>query len=535
MNGPRLLINGEREFEPDGTLISIGRASDNTIAFPEDSNVSRYHAEIERRGENELWIFDLNSSNGTTLNGERVTAEKPLFDGDTIVLGGTSTIEIALTPAAGDEEEKEDEKKEDGAEQAESNAAGAGGAAGAEAAVAEPEKPKISLLIILAGLVLGLAFISVMAAGVFYLTRDGGLGGSGCQARARITSPRNGEILKKPAEIEIALENGDCVRRVEFLMDGKPFAEARSQPYTATLDPAEFPVLAADGLDHNLSLVLYDEEGTPLKQPGEIALALETIRTKKDDEEENGEPGGPGNGDGGNGQTGNGNGPPVGTETQMSLIDVQKMTGNVLPQFAGKFEYQTGNQSFLEAVRKMTAEYASEGYFERARRYNDVIAKEFIQNRDLDPPLGYLLAMSRTKFEPTNMADGAGLWRMDNDLVLENAYNGSCGAETIAGPTQKCAAIASSIYIKDIIRDVFEGDIIYGIAAFGMSKNEAAAWKATLPPPAQRKDFWNVIRSPQQREEIVRFFAAATVAENPQKFGLENDRPLSDLYRSYME
>jgi hypothetical protein len=124
---------------------------------------------------------------------------------------------------------------------------------------------------------------------------------------------------------------------------------------------------------------------------------------------------------------------------------------------------------------------------------------------------------------------------MDNQLVLDNAYNGSCEAETIAAPTQKCAAIASSIYLKDIIRDVFEGDIIYGIAAFGMSKNEAAEWKTKLPPPGERKDFWNVIKSPKQREEIVRFFAAATVAENPQKFGLENDRPLSELYRGYMQ
>ncbi len=517
MSEARLIINSEKEFELNGDFVSIGRASDNDVSFFEDSNVSRYHAEIERRGDSEFWIFDLNSSNGTTVNGEKVTTEKPLFDGDEIILGGTSRIQVQLSPVEKEEEETETEEtvEETTAEE------------DIEEEVPAEKKPKVSLLFIFAGLFVGLAFISVMAAAIFFFTRGGGgLGGSGCQAQAKILNPRNGEFLKQAAEIEIDLQNGECVQKVIFLMDGKAFAASDTAPFSATLDPAQFPDLAADGLDHNLSLVLVDENGQEIPQPVEIALALETVKTKKPDDDENGieinQP--------------DGNPPPiVQQESTMSLIDVQKMTRNVVPQFAGKFEYETNNQSFLQAVRKTTSEYAAEGYFERAKKYSDVIAKEFIENRDLDPPLGFVLAMSRTKFEPTNKSDGAGLWNMDNGLVLENAYNGSCGAETIAAPSQKCAAIASSLYLKDIVRDVFEGDIIYGIAAFGMSKSEAAAWKATLPPPNERKDFWNVIKSQEQKENVIRFFAAATVAENPQKYGLKNDKPLSELYKIYMK
>lgn len=522
MDEPRLIINSEKEFELDGDFISIGRASNNSVAFPEDSNVSRYHAEIEKRGD-EFWIIDLNSSNGTKVNGEKVATEKPLSDGDLIVFGGTSEVQILLSPR---EEEKKEEDEEETNEE--------GNLEKPEEKVEEtaptPNKPKVSLLFIFAGLFVGLAFLAVMTAGIIYFTRSGGTTTSDCPAQAKITNPRNGEFVKKETNIEIELNNGGCVKRVIFLIDGEPFATSEEAPFSIAFNPADFPDFAADGLDHKISLILEDENGNKIPQTTEVALAIETIKTKKPKEDETPidieQTNTPTTGDDDEESTNSAN---------MSIIELQKLTKTILPQFAGKFEYQTNNQAFLQAVNQMTKEYASAGYFERAKKYNETIAKEFIQNRDLDPPLGYFLAMSRTKFQMSNDSEGAGLWKMNNDLVLNSGYNGACGTETIAEPSQKCAAIASSTYVKDIIRDVFDGDIIYGIAAFGMSKNEAEAWRDSLPPAEQRKDFWNVIKSNEQKELVVRFFAAATVAENPQKFGLENDKPLSQFYKVYMK
>ena len=209
------------------------------------------------------------------------------------------------------------------------------------------------------------------------------------------------------------------------------------------------------------------------------------------------------------------------------------MTGNVVKQFSGSFSYKTANPRFLQAVRKATANYVSKGYFARAQKYRDVINVAFIRERNLDPPLGYILAMSRSKFEPKNNAEGTGLWKMNNDFVVASSYNGLCGEETIASASQNCAAKASAHYLKDLILNVFEGDIVYGVAAFGMTPQEADAWKASLP--ADRAEFWSVIKSPKQRAEVANFFAAAMVAENPQKFGLENERPISELYSVFMK
>jgi pSer/pThr/pTyr-binding forkhead associated (FHA) protein len=83
-----LKINGEKEFTIEDELITLGRASDNKISLADDSNVSRYHAEIENRS-GEFWLIELGSSNGTTVNGAPVETEIPLQSGDVILLGGS--------------------------------------------------------------------------------------------------------------------------------------------------------------------------------------------------------------------------------------------------------------------------------------------------------------------------------------------------------------------------------------------------------------------------------------------------------------
>ena len=71
------------EIEIKSGLITLGRAPDNAVALVSDSNVSRYHAEIERRGDN-FYLVDLNSRNGTFVNDEPVEGEHRLQEGDKI-------------------------------------------------------------------------------------------------------------------------------------------------------------------------------------------------------------------------------------------------------------------------------------------------------------------------------------------------------------------------------------------------------------------------------------------------------------------
>ena len=66
----------------------LGRSPESTIVL-NDPNVSRRHAEIRRRG-TDVFVVDLNSTNGTRVNGVRVK-DQILNDGDEIEVG-TSTL-----------------------------------------------------------------------------------------------------------------------------------------------------------------------------------------------------------------------------------------------------------------------------------------------------------------------------------------------------------------------------------------------------------------------------------------------------------
>jgi DNA-binding response OmpR family regulator len=63
-------------------ITRIGRLPDNDIVIP-DRWVSRYHAEIRRDGQQYV-IRDLESKNGTLVNGRRLTAPHRLVDGDQV-------------------------------------------------------------------------------------------------------------------------------------------------------------------------------------------------------------------------------------------------------------------------------------------------------------------------------------------------------------------------------------------------------------------------------------------------------------------
>lgn len=84
----KLIVNptssARREVALARTLLSIGRDPSNDVVLP-DAMVSRRHAVIECRG-NQYYLRDCNSSNGSLVNGDRVT-ECGLRDGDLVAIG----------------------------------------------------------------------------------------------------------------------------------------------------------------------------------------------------------------------------------------------------------------------------------------------------------------------------------------------------------------------------------------------------------------------------------------------------------------
>jgi hypothetical protein len=87
-SGAKLLVDtpaGQHAIPLESTLLSLGRGLDNDVIL-EDTRVSRHHAQL-RYKTRRFWVTDLNSTNGTYINGERIS-EADLRHGDVLSLGG---------------------------------------------------------------------------------------------------------------------------------------------------------------------------------------------------------------------------------------------------------------------------------------------------------------------------------------------------------------------------------------------------------------------------------------------------------------
>ncbi len=108
-SGPKLVVTagpkaGE-EFNLEDAEYVVGRATDNPICI-QDSSVSRKHIMLRRVG-NGWTVSDLGSGNGTLVNGEPITDETVMANGDVITMGDSevtftdvanSTMMVAITP-----------------------------------------------------------------------------------------------------------------------------------------------------------------------------------------------------------------------------------------------------------------------------------------------------------------------------------------------------------------------------------------------------------------------------------------------------
>lgn len=103
-------IDQGRSFESLTLPVGIGREAQNTIQL-RDEKVSRYHCRIFEE-EGEILLADLESTNGTLLNGQPVSVQR-IFPGHLIALGQTLIIvgsrkEIAQRLASLDDLSMED-------------------------------------------------------------------------------------------------------------------------------------------------------------------------------------------------------------------------------------------------------------------------------------------------------------------------------------------------------------------------------------------------------------------------------------------
>lgn len=86
LSSPAIDPGTEREL--DSTPVTLGRAAENDLVLDDDEFASVKHARIEPRRDG-VWLQDLQSTNGTFVNGSKVTRPWKLSPGDVIRVGET--------------------------------------------------------------------------------------------------------------------------------------------------------------------------------------------------------------------------------------------------------------------------------------------------------------------------------------------------------------------------------------------------------------------------------------------------------------
>jgi hypothetical protein len=79
------------EFPLNSAPVTVGRGGQNDLVLSGDEFASARHARIEMRGDG-VWVQDLDSTNGTFVNGSRVAGAQRMGAGDVLRVGETDLV-----------------------------------------------------------------------------------------------------------------------------------------------------------------------------------------------------------------------------------------------------------------------------------------------------------------------------------------------------------------------------------------------------------------------------------------------------------
>jgi uncharacterized protein YraI len=249
-------------YTMSGDSITIGRAQDNDVVL-DDPQVSRHHARLTQRND-QIVIEDLGSTNGTLVNGRRITGPHVLQPTETIAIGSSvfsvegfpAPVTVGMRPyrerAAPPPAERALEREEEES--------------------AWPAVGWLGILLIVVVLILTLAGLTA-----WLLTRDGG------QAEPTvptvfIQSPVAGSQVpvNQPVVVNATAGDPDGVVRAELWVGGNVVDQQQS---AVPEGQATFPVTlrwtpSAPG-SYTLEMRAYDREGTASAPTTVMVTAVE--------------------------------------------------------------------------------------------------------------------------------------------------------------------------------------------------------------------------------------------------------------------
>ncbi|MBN8725267.1 MAG: FHA domain-containing protein [Acidobacteria bacterium] len=481
--------------------ITIGQASDNCIVIKHPS-ISPYQAILEKRHQS-YYLTNLSKNIPILVNGVAIYGEKKLKPEDKIEIGASKFIfhqeGQRILPKSTFEKPNLEVAKEPNQELK------------SDFITAEKSpKSKPSILLVLSAIALGLIITFASIFLVFYPEPQKPTN------LVHIVSPASGSVIRASTSILLEVKDTKNIDTLIYQLDGVEIARCESPPYKLVIEPAKlatkFPSLTTS--NHILSITLEDTKGKKTLQSeslllafemAEIATATSTPAIDSSNYDRN--------------------------ISSTPRVDISVMTTNLVAQIAQKSGYNL-RPGFVEKIRLSTNNYCI-NTINNARRNRREIIKAF-RDKGLHPLLGFVLATSESKFQPSNNNSKVGLWQIPKEIGKNYLLPGE--QETMLNDPKRGAEIAAA-YLKDLINVFGIDNFVYAIACYGQTVGEAGELRTKLATSdlatTWQNDFWYTVEkgliSQDAAKHVVNFFAAGIVGENPQAFALQQER-LSSLY-----
>lgn len=469
---------GSQEIAVEGEKMSFGRGSEADFRF-EDDGLSRLHATVYCDGDY-VWIVDENSSNGTFVNGEKVSSSgTPLKNGDAVKIGHYTTLQVRIAAK---------QTMSQAAVSSETNSA-------KNAAVSSGSRANSSYFLPLA--IIGIAFLVITASAVFIgITVNGG---------------SKGNVVKNDKEYEtpIISDSNDDNENNKKSTTPTP----KNDNSNVVEKPEDNTNLTNSPIDHNSNteiinlpdgkkyLDMSDSERSKYVE----VKALKVARMIGNSESKSI--------------------PPAAVDRIKSFVNAYASRIKVKPLGGCRF----GDN--LQAT------------YERASKNAPFINRAF-NARGIDPQIGLYLAMIESEHcvclqSPTGPL---GMFQFTQATGRLHGLNIKPGASP-SNPDERCepepAARAASSYMKALTLRFGTGPLSvplavgsYNSGEGGLSTNLKGALEKN---ESQERSFWTLIANAESLSKqfqlenvkyVPKFFAAAIVGENPQDFGLKL-QPLS--------
>lgn len=223
--------------------------------------------------------------------------------------------------------------------------------------------------------------------------------------------------------------------------------------------------------------------------------------------------------------------PSVGA-TAAPVDKVPFLVSGLASQLSSKpLTYYRFDPAMLAEIKRLTGEYQI-NVTPQAQEAKQDIVRAFSVAHGLKPLFGFVLAMSRSKFQLSRSSQEIGYWRVPVMTAQEFAPGESL--TTLNQPAQ--AANLAAQYLLEA-RSIFpaDEDFMYAIACYGVPREKAGDLYSKLNQVTEeeRRDFWKMVTAQivpsDGADQVLRFFAAGIVGDNPHVFHLPEAKAFSAL------